>query len=449
MIQEARVRVLNTHEVLPGRYVLYWMQQAQRTACNHALEYAVQSANAGNLPVVVCFGLTDNYPEANERHYAFMLEGLKEVDRDLRKRGIRFVLRRGEPPGIVLELAENAALLVVDRGYLKVQRAWRQAVVEQAPCRVVEIESDAMVPVEVTSDKEEYAARTIRPKIHRHLSKYLVPLPETKVKRPSVRMAFESLDAQDVAGILKNLNVDRSVGRVQTFSGGASQAQNLLDRFVSTWLARYAKDRNVPGLGAVSHMSPHLHFGQISPLEIALRIREASATEGIETYLEELIVRRELSLNFVAFNPNYDAYEALPEWAQKTLAKHEKDAREYLYDREAFETAGTHDPYWNAAQREMVTTGKMHNYMRMYWGKKILEWSRTPQEAFKTALYLNNKYELDGRDANSYAGVAWCFGKHDRPWQERPIFGTVRYMNAAGLDRKFDMAAYVRQVAAY
>ncbi|MDA0745701.1 MAG: deoxyribodipyrimidine photo-lyase [bacterium] len=448
MIQEERVRFLNELGEAPGRYVLYWMQQAQRVAWNHALEYAIRRANERSLPVVVGFGLTDHYPEANERHYAFLLEGLKEVDRHLRRRGIRFVIRYGSPDRVVLVLAKEAALVVTDRGYLKVQRSWRKTVAEKVPCQVVEVESDAVVPVEVVSDKEEYAARTIRPKIHRHLEEYLVPVEETDVKHPSVRMSFKGLDAQDVDEVLKGLKVDRSVGRVRMFKGGASRAHEMLDRFVAERLATYAEDRNRPALGAVSHMSPYLHFGQISSLEIAMRVQEASGRSETEVYLEELIVRRELSLNLVWYNPGYHTYEVIPEWAQKTLAKHEEDAREFLYDREAFEAGETHDPYWNAAQQEMVATGKMHNYMRMYWGKKVLEWSETPGEAFETALYLNNKYELDGRDANSYAGVAWCFGKHDRPWKERSVFGTVRYMNSAGLDRKFNMDAYVQKVAA-
>jgi deoxyribodipyrimidine photo-lyase len=194
-------------------------------------------------------------------------------------------------------------------------------------------------------------------------------------------------------------------------------------------------------------MSPYLHFGQISPLDILLQMQDvAGETEDTEVYLEELVVRRELSMNFVNQNPNYDRYDALPEWAKKTLAKHEDDVRDYVYDLEVWEAAETHDPYWNAAQMEMLKTGKMHNYMRMYWGKKVIEWSETPQQAFETILYLNNRYELDGRDANSFTGVAWCFGKHDRPWKERPVFGMVRYMNAKGLQRKFDVDGYVVKV---
>jgi deoxyribodipyrimidine photo-lyase len=195
-------------------------------------------------------------------------------------------------------------------------------------------------------------------------------------------------------------------------------------------------------------MSPYLHFGQISPLFIALQTHAAKGIkkQNKDAYLEELVVRRELSMNYCFYNPHYDSYSGLPDWAQKTLKAHRNDKREYIYSITELERARTHDPYWNAAQREMLLTGKMHNYMRMYWGKKILEWSATPEDAFKNALYLNNKYELDGRDPNSFTGVAWCFAKHDRPWNERAVFGTVRYMSSSGLERKFDMDAYVQKI---
>ena len=448
MIQDTRVCIKKRKVKKDGQYVLYWMQQAQRVRYNHALEYAIGEANKCDLPVVVVFGLTDDYPEANERHYAFLLEGLKDVAVGLAKRKIQFVLRHQSPEKAALALAQDATLLVMDQGYLKIQKLWRQTAVQKAPCGVVLVETDVVVPVTEVSDKEEYAARTIRPKIHRVLEDYLVEIKKMKVKRSSLNMRFDGLDANDVAGVLKQMKIDRRVGRVNTFLGGEVEAQKQLKLFVNTQLNRYAIDRNDPSLGGVSHMSPYLHFGQISPLDIALAIRDAiGEDENGLVYLEELIVRRELSVNFVHFNMHYDAFDAIPEWAQKTLAKHEDDVRDYIYDLAQWEAGETHDPYWNAAQKEMVITGKMHNYMRMYWGKKILEWSETPQTAFDIILYLNNRYELDGRDANSYTGVAWCFGKHDRPWKERAVFGTVRYMNANGLKRKFDIEAYVKQVA--
>jgi deoxyribodipyrimidine photo-lyase len=254
------------------------------------------------------------------------------------------------------------------------------------------------------------------------------------------------LHIDDVEKALTQLHIDRSVKRVSLFHGGEQEAKKHLQVFLNDKLERFPELRNDPTVDFLSNMSPYLHFGQISPLSIALKV---SRTKGLakDAYLEELIVRRELSMNFIFYNEKYDSFEgAIPPWAQKTLKAHQRDKRPYLYSLEELETAETHDPYWNAAQKEMVVTGKMHGYMRMYWGKKILEWSKTPEEGFRAALYLNNKYELDGRDPNGFTGVAWCFGKHDRPWGEREIFGNVRYMNAGGLKRKFDADEYVRQV---
>lgn len=448
MIQDTRVQVMKDCDNHLGHYVLYWMQQAQRVKYNHALAYAIEEANARDLPVVVVFGLTDDYPEANERHYAFLLEGLCDVAQALNKKKIRFVLCHASPDEAVLRFAKDAALLVMDRGYLKIQKLWRKHVVEKASCEVVQVETDVVVPVDVVTDKEEYAARTIRPKIHKVLDEYLVPLKMGSVKKSSLDMTFEGVDVLDVDGVLSQMKIDRSVGRVDAFVGGENTAQKMLKTFIQKRIQGYAVKRNDPNVNGVSHMSPYLHFGQISPLDILLQVQDAvGQTEDTDAYLEELVVRRELSMNFVHHNSDYDSYDALPDWAQKTLAKHEDDVRDYVYDLETWETAQTHDPYWNAAQLEMVKTGKMHNYMRMYWGKKIIEWSETPQKAFEMALFLNNKYELDGRDANSFTGIAWCFGKHDRPWKERAVFGTVRYMNAKGLMRKFDADGYVEKVA--
>ncbi len=448
MIQPTRVLDLNDKPVAKRAYVLYWMQQSQRTRWNHALEFAVHQANALGICPVVLFGITDDYPEANERHYAFMLEGLQDVAEALRRRGILFVLRHEPPHEAAVALAANAALVVTDRGYLRIQRDWRAHVARHAPCRVVQVESDVVVPVNIASNKEEYTAATLRPKIHRVISDYLQPLRTEAVAHSSLGLRLKGLDAGNPQRVLASLTIDRSVGAVSTFRGGEREAARLLRQFISRKLAGYASDRNDPAMDGVSHMSPYLHFGQVSPLELALKVREATHPESADAFVEELVVRRELAMNYVEFNPRYDDYASLPSWALKTLAKHASDERRHLYGIRQLEDAETHDPYWNAAQQEMVRAGKMHNYMRMYWGKKILEWSASPEEAFHAALQLNNKYELDGRDANSFAGVAWCFGKHDRPWGERDIFGMVRYMNDAGLRRKFDMDAYLKRVAA-
>jgi deoxyribodipyrimidine photo-lyase len=448
-IDSTRIQALNTGGIRDGAYVLYWMQQSQRAEYNHALEYAVQQANRLGCMLLVVFGLMDDYPEANLRHYTFMLEGLKETAAALALRGIKMVMRLGHPSKIALTLGGRAAVIVCDRGYLRHQRAWRRQVAREARCRVVQVESDVVVPLGVVSDKAEYAARTIRPKIHRHLEDYLVELEATKIQHPSLDLKIDGVDVADTERLLSELKLDRSVPPVSRFfTGGTSQAKRRFDTFVRTRLKHYDSNSNQPQTDDISHMGPYLHFGQISPLYLALQTRKASDSlkTAKDAYLEELVVRRELAMNFVAFTPNYDDYGCIPGWAEKSLSEHRHDGRETVYSRRQLESAGTHDPYWNAAMQEMKQTGFMHNYMRMYWGKKILEWSRTPQHAFRTTLAINNRYFLDGRDPNSYAAVAWIYGVHDRAWAERPIFGKIRFMAASGLERKCGIAAYVKKV---
>ena len=450
-IFDSRVLVLNDLDLRRGNFVLYWMQQSQRAEFNHALEYAVQQANQLGLGVLVIFGLMDDYPEANLRHYTFMLEGLQETQATLAKRGIKMVVRTGHPVDVALSAGKKASLIVCDRGYLRHQRQWRQNVAQNAGCRVVQVESDVVVPIQVVSSKAEYAARTIRPKIHKHLSDYLVEFKPTKIKKSSLQLRIKGIDLSDINAVLKEMSIDRDVLPVShLFNGGTSQARKIFTEFLRRRFKKYVENRNQPQTDDVSHMSKYLHFGQISPLYLALQILKTDKPlkEARDSFLEELIVRRELAMNFVYYTPNYDSFQCLPNWAQKTLVEHKKDKRETTYTRRQLENAKTHDDYWNAAMREMVSTGFMHNYMRMYWGKKILEWSRTPEHAFKTTLAINNKYFLDGRDANSYTGVAWVFGVHDRAWFERPIFGKIRYMAASGLERKCDIQAYVKKVDA-
>ena len=448
MIHPSRITVLNDRPEAAGRFVLYWMQASQRTRYNHALEHAVHRANALKLPLVVCFGLMDDYPEANERHYAFMLRGLADVQEALARRGICFAVRHGSPPQAAIHFARHAALVLSDRGYLRHQRRWRDELADAAPCRVEQVESDVVVPVERASDKAEFAARTIRPKILRLTDEFLTELKPARLRHPSLKLDVRgNIDPADPEVALSKLKIDRSVKQVARFRGGEKEAQLLLRKFVAHKLGRYAEGRREPGAEGTSLLSPHLHFGQISPVQIAIAVRDSDAPKlDKEAFLEELIVRRELAINFVHFTPNYDSFDALPAWARKTLHAHRGDTRPVIYSREQLERAATHDPYWNAAQREMNATGFMHNAMRMYWGKKVLEWSPSPQEAFARLLYLNNRYFLCGRDPASYANVGWIFGLHDRPWGRRPISGTVRYMNDAGLKRKFDMEAYEASV---
>ena len=439
-VQNERIRYLNKTPVCRKRYVLIWIQQSQRSEYNHALVYAIGQANRLSVPVVAYFGLTDRYPEANERHYAFMADGLRELKETLAERGIRLVVLHCSPEKGALLLAKDACLVVTDRGYLRHQTDWRTRVADEAGCRVVQVETDLIVPVEEASPKEEFSAGTFRPKISKKLSRFFLPLTQSLPKKDSLDMAFDYFDPDPA-----RLDIDRSVGPSAWLKGGTSDAKRLLDEFIERKLDFFSDLRNDPSKDCLSYMSPYLHFGQISPLYIALTVMKADSP-GKDSYLEELIVRRELAMNFVRYNPCYDSFESLPEWAKRTLTEHQSDRREYCYSEEQLENAETHDEYWNAAQKEMIKLGKMHGYMRMYWGKKILEWSVDPKQAYRTACYLNNKYSLDGRDPASFTGVAWCFGKHDRAWQERAIFGKVRYMNDRGLRRKFDIDGYVRRV---
>lgn len=444
MIQSERVKVLNSNDVKNRDYVVYWMQASQRAEFNHALEYAVSRANKLNRPLIVCFCLTE-FPEATLRHYVFMLEGLKETQRRLLGRRIRLIVRKESPETAIAEVAKNASMVVVDRGYLRIQRNWRDNVARNISCPLVHVESDLIVPVEEASAKEEYSAATFRPKISTKLERFLVPVKEITPSANSEGLEMDSCSIESIENALSHLRINREVDSSKYFPGGTQQARMLLQTFIEGKLAGYADTKNDPSEDMLSNMSPYLHFGQISPLFVALSVRNAEGP-GKGSFLEELVVRRELSANFVFYNPNYDSFEGVPKWAKETLEDHVHDKRRYIYSLQELENAETHDEYWNSAQKEMAIRGKMHGYMRMYWGKKILEWTTTPQEAYRRAIYLNNKYELDGRDPNGFAGVAWCFGKHDRPWGTREIFGNIRYMNSEGLERKFDMSVYVKNV---
>lgn len=447
-VEEDRIETLNDRKVLPGEYVLYWMQQSQRAEYNHALEYAVYLANEKLLPVVVLFCLTDAYPEANLRHYTFMIEGLMEAASALRSRGIKMIVRSGFVPDVVLHTAQRAAAVVCDRGYLRHQKSWRGLVANQAQCRVVQVESDVVVPVHLVSDKAEYSARTIRPRIHRTLRDFLGEVSEVPAGKSPETLYMDDGIPEVFETFLRSQAIDRSVYPVtNVFRGGTAQAKKRFARFVRNRLSEYAENSNQPQTDGVSHMSPYLHFGQISPVWLAREMEKlAIASPSVEAYLEQLVVRRELAMNFTEFTSDYDSFTCLPRWARKTLMDHVLDRREHLYTMQQLEEVQTHDEYFNAAMKEMISTGFMHNYMRMYWGKKILEWSSDPEEALRRLLYLNNKYFLDGRDPNSYAGAAWIFGMHDRAWAEREIYGKVRYMAASGLERKCDIKAYAKKV---
>jgi len=451
-ILKNRVKFLNEKKIIHDNdYITYWMQASQRVTYNHALFKAISMSNETKKPLLIYFVITDDFPEANARHYQFMLEGILEVKKDLEKLKINFIIQKGNIEEKVINISKQSCCLITDRGYLKIQKKWRKNIAEKIQCQMIQVESDVVVPIEEASNKEEYAAYTLRKKISPQIDNYLIPftLPSLKNKDAyNNDIKSEKIEKQkDINQLIESMAIDHSIKKTEYFVGGYSNAKALLSDFIDNKLSRYSEESNDPSKNITSNMSPYLHFGQISSIEIAFEIKNAQK-KGQEDYLEQLIVRRELAFNFIHYNENYDDSldSFLHNWVLKTMDEHIDDPRDYTYAIDAFESAETHDIYWNAAQKELVKTGDMHNYMRMYWGKKVIEWSNSYQEAFNTLVYLNNKYALDGRDPNSFTGIAWCFGKHDRAWTERPIFGKLRYMNANGLQRKFNIESYVERI---
>lgn len=446
LIHESRVEILVDSEERPdGDYVLYVMQAAHRTEQNHALEWAARKANELEKPLLVGFGLDSQFPEANLRHFTFMLEGLEKTAEALRRRNIGFVIRKGSPAEVASNLAERAAHVVIDRGYLRYHKDLYRDLTAALDVRCTQIETETPVPHHLISQKKEYAARTIRPRVMKPLDDHLVWLETTPLE---VDASSLQVKGEEFSGLIDSLKLENLSAVSSHFEGGTAQAKSRFRKFLTQELSDYDELRNQPHTPRVSHMSPYLHYGQISALHLVLMLKEhiGRSSKNSESYVEEIVVRRALGQNFTLHEPDYDKFSCLPEWAKDSLEKHKEDPREHVYTRAQLEEAKTHDPYWNAAQNEMRRTGYMHNHMRMYWGKQILAWCNTPEYAYQTTLYLNNKYFLDGRDSNSYSNVAWLFGLHDQGWKERAVYGKVRCMTQGGLERKCDPKAYVRWV---
>ncbi len=435
-----------------GTCIVYWMQRAERALDNPALDVAIEIANELNLPVIVYFSAISNFPSANLRHYYFLNQGLRDIETDLAERGIAFIVRR--PPGNSLEALfteVNAAMVIGDENPCREPERWRKVLAKRLKIPFWTVDADVVVPSNLF-DKHYYALQFFRPKLYSHFPECLVASPKSKPahewKRPKNFASFEV--STDVTAGWEDL--DRSVKPVDSWTGGTHAALKRLKHFIDHGLANYPEQRNHPETDGTSQMSPYLHFGHISPLTITLAAQKAVNAKKVtqtayDSFVGELIGWRELAINFVKFIPSYDTIDCAENWVQKTLREHAADKRNPLYTLEQLEKAQTYDELWNAAQRQMVNFGWMHNYMRMYWAKKILEWSPSPAVAFHNAVYLNDKYELDGRDPNGYAGIAWAIaGVHDRPWFDRPIFGTIRYMSGASTGKKFDSKRYIRNV---
>lgn len=406
----------------------------------------MKAANLLRRPCVVFFAPVPFYPHANLRHYRFLGQGIGSIAEGLKKRGIGFVLRRFPDHSLVEFCAEvRPALVVGDENPMRELESWRQTVAKKVRVPFWTVDSDVIVPSKLLM-KEQYGAYTARPVIRRLLPEFLKLVGNTRARTPwRAPKGLKSLPID--MDISEGWSLDRTVAPVNSCAGGTDQALKRLKRFIRDDLTRYPVERNKPELDSTSHLSAYLHFGHISPHTVALAVQKASAPKAAkEAFMEQLIVRRELAVNFVRFNHDYDNFESGTSWAHKSLAEHASDPRK-IYSECQLENAQTHDPLWNASQRQMVITGFMHNYMRMYWAKKILEWSKTPARAYQTAVYLNDKYELDGRDPNGYAGIAWAIvGKHDRPWFERPVFGKIRYMSFNSTSKKFDSKRYIAEI---
>jgi deoxyribodipyrimidine photo-lyase len=443
---ENRVRVLNKKYNEKG-LVTYWMSRDQRAEDNFALLFSYQLASERKQPLVIIFTLDNSYPGANLRHFDFMLRALQETEKDLRSKNYSLIILVGNPVDQIVKFiaANQVKILVTDFDPLKVKRQWKNELISKINIPVYEVDTHNIIPCWITSNKEEYGAYTIRPKIKKLLPGYLVDLPELPAQ-----LQNPFADHQNGWNELHKMeNSGNQVFPVKTICPGSKAAQSCLELFINERIEQYDQLKNDPNYHVSSGLSPYLHFGQISAQRIAIEIvKKIAYPEITASFLEELIVRKELADNFCFYNPGYDSIDCFKDWAKKSLDEHAKDEREYIYNVDYFENSNTHDLLWNAAQQEMVKTGKMHGYMRMYWAKKILEWTINPSEALKIANYLNDKYSLDGRDPNGYCGTAWSVGGiHDRAWSDRSVFGKIRYMNYNGCKRKFDVDAYISRVS--
>jgi deoxyribodipyrimidine photo-lyase len=445
MVQAGRVHILKD-TVNKNGPVIYWMSRDQRAEDNWSLIFAQELAIKLQQPMAVVFCLASNFPGATMRHYDFMINGLKEVYSALKQKNIPFYLLAGDPSDVLSTfiIQQDISHVVSDFDPLRIKSQWKQELIKKSEITLFEVDSHNIVPCRIASQKCEFGAYTIRPKIKRLLPSFIDDFPTLEKQKNHGNFEFREPDWETA---LKFPYPDSAVRPIEWQKPGSFAAKEVMRTFLDTKLNKYNDQRNDPNEDASSNLSPYLHFGHISAQRIALEImKNFPGNANTESFLEELIVRRELSDNFCFYNHMYDSFAGFPDWARKTLEEHRRDEREYLYEFEDFENARTHDPLWNAAQLEMVKTGKMHGYMRMYWAKKILEWTGSPEEALDFSLRLNDRYQLDGRDPNGYTGCAWSIGGvHDRAWSERPVYGKIRYMNSNGCRRKFDVDRYIHK----
>ncbi|GAC1433809.1 MAG: deoxyribodipyrimidine photo-lyase [Thermoanaerobaculia bacterium] len=441
-LYDRRVSRNNAPENSRGEFVLYWVQSARRMSANIALNYAIAKANAARLPVVVYESLRSDYPSANDRIHTFVLEGVRANAAEAKRRGLRYLFflprTAKEARGVVRRLAARARLVVTDEFPTFVVRAHTRRIMEVAAVAVHAVDGNGILPMRAF-DKEQYSAKVLRDRAARFFAGYWSPLKDVEPARVfKGEIDLDAYDGESPRRAAASCAIDHAVAPV-TVTGGRPAAEKRLDEFVAQ--GDYAEKRN-RSAQHTSGLSPYLHFGHIGIHEIVERVLRSDMTaEDVNSFLEEAIIRRELSFNLCFYRPDHDSLSALPDWATRTIDRHRRDRRSPRYSFDELEAAGTADEVWNLAQRQMLACGTMHGYLRMLWGKKIIEWSATPEEALASMILLFEKYSLDGRDPNTYAGVLWCFGKHDRAWfPERPIFGTLRYMSSDSTARKVRLA---------
>lgn len=471
-MQEDRVFKINNKEQKDNKTVLYWMNRDMRNEDNFTLLYAQEIALKKGMQLFVVYNLVYSFLDGGYRQWIFKIEALKKIEKEFEKLNIPFFIildEQGKTSSqkIVDFIEKNKiSVLVTDFSPLKIHLKWQKEIAQKIEIPFFEVDTHNIIPARKASDKQEFAAYTFRPKVKKLLTKYLTEIPQIKKHKYNKKENTKN-NWKEIEKITKTNKEEINIGWIKS---GTDEAKKVLKIFLKEKLDDYGIERNDPEAEKVSNLSPYLHYGMISAQRIALEVlkytklkkedifqtneNKAKIKENIKpdladnarAYLEELIVRKELSDNFCLYNKDYDNTKGFPLWAQKSHTTHSKDKREYVYTLKEFEQAKTHDDLWNACQKEMVKNGKMHGYMRMYWAKKILEWTKNPEDAMKIAIYLNDKYELDGRDPNGYAGIAWSIGGvHDRAWFPRPIFGNIRYMARSGCEKKFDVKQYIQK----
>jgi deoxyribodipyrimidine photo-lyase len=444
MISE-RVRLLNNYKENFGPFV-YWMSRDQRIHDNWALIFAQEKSIKKKVPLIVIFCIQQDFLGATQKIYNFMIDGLKKVEQSLKLLDIPFIILKGKPEIVISDFIENFAIsaIITDFSPLKIKTDWVNKLLDKIEIPIFEVDTHNIIPCWELTNKKEYAAYTIRSKIQKKLTQFLDPFPPLKKHPYEWNNSYEKINWEKIYNFP---NFNKINAHSANFKAGETEARLMLNQFLNERLKFYNQNRNNPNLPGTSNLSPYLHFGHISAQRVVLEAQKILNISNLKGgFYDEIIVRKELSDNFCYYEPNYDNVRGFNDWALETLNFHKKDIRDYIYTLEEFENAKTHDKLWNAAQMQMIKTGKMHGYLRMYWGKKILEWSETPEIAMEIAIFLNNKYEFDGRDPNGYVGIAWSIGGvHDRAWKERKVFGKIRYMSYNGMKKKFNIMQFIEK----